>query len=148
MRHFRHTSSALASSGDRETLSWDIHYFCVPRVAGAGPELETLAARGQRWQSCRGNAVHLQFESLWRFPMNEFNAAKEQLVGLTADEVLRVSGGVEKEGLYPRKFGDVDYQVYVDGALIGTTYGPASPVSPDVGSADRSIPPRTDDHDA
>jgi len=69
-------------------------------------------------------------------------ATKEQVVGLTADEVLRVSGGVEKEGLYPREFGDVDYQVYVDGALIGTTYGPASPVSPDVGSG-RPIDPTT-----
>ena len=74
--------------------------------------------------------------------MDEFMATKEQVVGLTADEVLRVSGGVEKEGLYPRKFGDVDYLVYSDGALVGTTYGPPASADPDVGSG-RPIDPTT-----
>ena len=74
--------------------------------------------------------------------MNECKATNEQMVGLTTDEILHVSGGVEKQGLYPRKFGDVDYQVYVDGALIGTTYGPATPASPDVGSG-RPLDPTT-----
>jgi hypothetical protein len=76
--------------------------------------------------------------------MNELKATKEKVVRLTADEVSRVSGGViEKQGLYPRKFGDVDYQVYVDGALIGTVYGPAASVDPDVGSG-RPIDPTLD----
>ena len=74
--------------------------------------------------------------------MNDFKATKEQMVGLTVDEVLQVSGGVEKEGLYPRKFGDVDYLVYIDGALVGTTYGPPASADPDVGSG-RPIDPTT-----
>ena len=73
--------------------------------------------------------------------MNELEARKEKAVRMTADEVSQVSGGViEKQGLYPRKFGDVDYLVYVDGVLIGTTYGPAASVDPDVGSG-RGIDP-------
>jgi hypothetical protein len=73
--------------------------------------------------------------------MTELKAMQGRAVQLTADEALQVSGGIlEKEGLYPRKFGDVDYQVYVDGVLIGTTYGPASSVDPDVGSG-RGIDP-------
>jgi hypothetical protein len=74
--------------------------------------------------------------------MKQIKATKEQLVGLTADDALRVSGGVEMEGPRPRTFGDVDYQVYVDGVLMGTTYGAASPVDPDVGSG-RGIDPTT-----
>ena len=115
----------------------------VPTVAGADPELakaELTATSDDKPAAVTRRTF--QFGTLRRFPMDEFMATKEQVVGLTADEVLRVSGGVEKEGLYPRKFGDVDYQVYVDGALIGTTYGPASPVSPDVGSG-RPIDPTT-----
>jgi hypothetical protein len=73
--------------------------------------------------------------------MNELKAKIPQMEELTADETSQVSGGViEKEGIRPRKFGDVDYLVYVDGVLIGTTYGPASPVDPDVGSG-RDIDP-------
>ena len=65
---------------------------------------------------------------------------------LTAEQAAEVSGGIlEKEGLYPRKFGDVDYQVYVDGVLIGTTYGPRATVDPDVGSG-RGIDPTLDGH--
>src|SRR3954465_12592330 len=75
-------------------------------------------------------------------PMNAFKATKEQMVGLTADEILRVSGGVGMEGPRPPAVGDVDYQGYVDGALLGTTYGSASPVSPNVGSG-RPIDPTT-----
>ncbi len=74
--------------------------------------------------------------------MKALMASKDEAVQLTADEVRQVSGGIlEKEGLYPRKFGDVDYLVYVDGVLIGTTYGSPSPVDPDLGS--RPINPTT-----
>ncbi len=73
--------------------------------------------------------------------MNALNVAKSQMVTLSPSEMSQISGGViEKQGLYPRKFGDVDYLVYVDGVLIGTTYGPASTHSPDVGSG-RPIDP-------
>ncbi len=73
--------------------------------------------------------------------MNELIATNQKLVHMTADEVSQVSGGIlEKEGLYPRKFGDVDYLVYVDGVLIGTAYGPAASANPDVGSG-RPIDP-------
>ncbi len=51
---------------------------------------------------------------------------KSSVVVLTNKEIATVAGGVEKEGLLPRKFGDQDFLVYVDGALIGTTYGTAS----------------------
>ena len=75
--------------------------------------------------------------------MNELNMANEQLVPLQAIEISQVSGGIiEKQGLYPRKFGDVDYLVYIDGVLVGTTYGPAASVSPDVGSG-RPLDPTT-----
>ncbi len=75
--------------------------------------------------------------------MSAIKATKQQMVGLNAEEVVQVSGGIlEKEGLYPRKFGDVDYQVYVDGVLIGTAYGPASHATPDMGSG-RPIDPVT-----
>ena len=77
--------------------------------------------------------------------MNEPKATQEQVAQLTVDEVIQVSGGVEKEGLYPRKFGDVDYLVYVDGVLIGTTYGRPASVDPDVGSG-RGIDPTVNGH--
>jgi hypothetical protein len=39
------------------------------------------------------------------------------------DAMADVSGGVlQKEGLYPRKPGDVEYELYVDGIYIGTDY--------------------------
>lgn len=50
-------------------------------------------------------------------------------VSLNADEIAQVHGGItvlEREGLLPRKFGDTDLLVYVDGVLIGTTYGTVS----------------------
>jgi hypothetical protein len=48
--------------------------------------------------------------------------AGEPLV-LTVAQSTQVSGGIaEKEGLYPRKFGDIQYEVYVDGMYWGTTY--------------------------
>jgi hypothetical protein len=79
---------------------------------------------------------------LTEIAMKQLESTKEQVVRLSVDEMHHVSGGVEKEGVRPRKFGDVDYQVYVDGVLMGTTYGPAAPVDPDVGSG-RPIDPIT-----
>lgn len=73
--------------------------------------------------------------------MNALNTTNETLAPMTAKEICQVSGGViEKQGINPRKFGDVDYLVYVDGVLIGTAYGPAMPMDPDVGSG-RPIDP-------
>ena len=52
---------------------------------------------------------------------------ESRVVALSADELKRVSGGIlQEEGLYPRKFGDKDFLVYVDGVLMGTAYGQAS----------------------
>jgi hypothetical protein len=44
---------------------------------------------------------------------------------VTDEQMNQVSGGtvLEKEGLYPRKFGYVEYALYIDGAYIGTGYG-------------------------
>ena len=71
--------------------------------------------------------------------MNQLKAASKNVVELTEGQAALVSGGVEKEGLYPRKFGDIDYQLYVDGVLMGTVYGPIVPDA-DVGSG-RPIDP-------
>jgi hypothetical protein len=55
--------------------------------------------------------------------MKVLKATTDTVVELTATEAALVGGGIlEKEGIRPRKFGDVDYQLYVDGALIGTGY--------------------------
>lgn len=54
------------------------------------------------------------------------NAISPQLsvATLKADELAQVHGGIaEKEGLLPRKFGDSELLVYVDGVLMGSTYG-------------------------
>ncbi len=69
------------------------------------------------------------------------NATNEKMMPMTANEISQVSGGMlEKEGLYPRKFGDVEYLVYIDGVLVGSTYGPPASADPDVGSG-RGIDP-------
>jgi hypothetical protein len=44
------------------------------------------------------------------------------VVQLTENEADLVGGGIEAEGIRPRKFGDTDYQLYVDGVLMGTGY--------------------------
>jgi hypothetical protein len=55
--------------------------------------------------------------------MNYRNAKIGRMARMAMYEIAQVSGGVvEKEGLYPRKFGDIDYQVYVDGMYWDTTY--------------------------
>ena len=55
------------------------------------------------------------------------NKFESKLVALNADELMRVSGGIlQQEGLYPRKPGDKEFLVYVDGVLMGTAYGNAS----------------------
>lgn len=57
------------------------------------------------------------------------NKPESRAMALNADELAQVHGGVavlEKQGLLPRKLGDSDLLVYVDGVLIGTTYGSVS----------------------
>ena len=54
--------------------------------------------------------------------MKALKATTDTVVELTASEAALVGGGVEAEGIRPRKFGDTDYQLYVDGVLMGTGY--------------------------
>ena len=69
------------------------------------------------------------------------NATNEKMMPMTANEISQISGGMlEMQGPRPRKFGDVEYLVYIDGVLVGTTYGPPASVNPDVGSG-RGIDP-------
>ena len=73
--------------------------------------------------------------------MYQLNATNEQMMPMTANEISQVSGGLlEKEGLHPRRFGDVEYLIYIDGVLVGSTYGPPASASSDVGSG-RPIDP-------
>lgn len=52
--------------------------------------------------------------------MNELKATNEQMLPMTANEISQVSGGIlEKEGLHPGQFGDVEYLIYIDGVLMG-----------------------------
>lgn len=63
--------------------------------------------------------------------MNRRKATNAKLVPLATQEIAQVSGGVlEQEGIRPRKFGDIDYAVYVDGVYMGTTYaGPGATIT-------------------
>ena len=73
--------------------------------------------------------------------MNTINAVGQNLVKVTDDELACVSGGVlELMGPQMRKPGDVDYSVYVDGVLIGTTYGRLSPTLNDGGRGHEHSP--------
>jgi hypothetical protein len=67
--------------------------------------------------------------------MFQLNAMNEATMPMTTNEISQVSGGMlEMQGPRPRKFGDVEYLVYVDGVLVGTAYGPPASAVPDVGS--------------
>ena len=113
------------------------------RVASAdsqsGPQQRSSSHGSAKCQSAA--AVRRICNPITYGDLNERTQCNERTLPMTANEISPVSGGIlEKEGLYPRKFGDVDYLVYVDGVLIGTTYGPPASASSDVGSG-RPIDP-------
>jgi hypothetical protein len=62
--------------------------------------------------------------------MKRDSTVRHELTHMAAAEIDQVSGGIEKEGIRPRKPGDTDYAVYVDGVYMGTVYaGPGDTIT-------------------